>query len=81
MDYWKARTFDVPYLGAALERRNNGNRTLRSDSNEVLTSATNEIYSNTVEKLWNRASDRFKTTNLLVVAKAEAKKLVQTLPI
>jgi len=81
MEYWKAKSFNIPHLGVALEKTSHGNRTLRSDTSGVMISTTNEIYANTVQTLWNRASDRFKMTNLLVIAKAEAEKLVRTLPI
>ena len=81
MEYWKAKSFNIPHLGVALEKMSHGNRTLRSDTSGVMISTTNEIYANTVKNLWNRASDRFKMTNLLVIAKAEAEKLVRTLPI
>ena len=78
----KAREFEIPELKLVLGKiQRSDDRTLRSDSSEKLQSCINEPFGNKVVQLWNSASERFKTTNLLVIAKREARKLVHTLPI
>jgi len=82
MEMWKAREFEIPELKLVLGKiQRSDDRTLRSDSSEKLQSCINEPFGNKVVQLWNSASERFKTTNLLVIAKREARKLVHTLPI
>ena len=58
-------------------------RTLRSDTQSVL--RTNEKIPDSflakAAKLWKMASHRFRTTNLLKVAKMEAMTIAKTLPI
>ena len=81
LEMWKAKTFEVPVLGTLLNRARNDNRNLRSDSQHIVKYSENEPFAITAASLWNRASHRFKTTNLLVVAKNEAKTLVKSLPL
>jgi len=78
---WKAREFSVPYLDVLLEKRRLDDRTLRSDSANKVTSAGNDTIALNIEKLWNAASEKFKKTNLLKVAKSEARALARTLPV
>jgi len=81
VEIWKARTFNVPFLCNLLERERNDNRTLRLDTAGRVAATGFDIVALKCEKLWNMASSKFKKTNLLKVAKFEAKKLAKTLPI
>ena len=81
LELWKGREFEVPILGSLLGKRRNDERTLRSDTTNKQTAVANDTLSLTCEKLWNMAPHKFKTTNLLTVAKMEAKRFVRTLPI
>ena len=81
VEIWKARTFNVPFLCNLLERERNDNRTLRLDTAGRVAATGLDIVALKCEKLWNMASSKFKKTNLLKVAKFEAKKLAKTLPI
>ena len=81
MDVWKAREFRIPVLGTLLDRQRNDERTLRSDTSNKVSSTRHEAYSMNVEKLWNMSNEKFKNTNLLKVAKSEARKLASSLPI
>jgi len=81
MEMWKAKEFSVPVLESLLVRKRNETKILRSDSSGKVQSSINETFANTMAKLWNSSSDRFKHTNLLVIAKHEAKKLASTLPV
>ena len=81
LETWKAREFDVPHLSSLLVRPRNDDRTLRSNTANHLQASVTEPFTVSAEKLWNLSSDRFKTTNLLSVAKIEAKKVVSQLPI
>ena len=81
MEMWKARAFNVPVLESLLDRVRNDDRTLRSDSQQQVKYTPNEYFARAAAQLWNRASDRFRNTNLTVIAKKEAKLLVSTLPI
>ena len=81
MDVWKAREFRIPMLGTLLDRQRNDERTLRSDTSNKVSSTRQEAYSMNVEKLWNMSNEKFKNTNLLKVAKSEARKLASRLPI
>ena len=81
IEMWKAREFSVPYLDVLLEKRRLDDRTLRSDSANKVTSAGNDTIALNIEKLWNAASEKFKKTNLVKVAKSEARALVRTLPV
>ena len=56
-------------------------RTLRSESMGLVKPSINEAYTQLSSKLWNLASPRFRNTNLLTIAKIEARKLVDTLPL
>jgi len=79
MDVWKARQFNVPVIGTLLRKRHHPTKTLRSEGKE--TADSTESFAKAAEKLWNSASERLRMTNLVVVAKKEAKELAQTLPI
>ena len=81
MDVWKAREFRIPVLENILIRRKNDTHSLRSDSKGKETAMKFEAFSLKAESLWNMSTDRFKTTNLLKVAKAEAKTLALSLPL
>ena len=70
-----------PVLDTLLGRQRNDERTLRSDTSNKVSSTRQEAYSMNVEKLWNMSNEKFKNTNLLKVAKSEAKKLASSLPI
>ena len=81
MEMWKARAFDVPVLGNLIDQGRGDERTLRSDSLGTVKSVVDEPFAKICAKLWNMSSDSFKSTNLLVIAKREAKKLARSLPI
>ena len=81
IEMWKAREFSVPYLDVLLEKRRLDDRTLRSDSANKVTSTGNDTIALNIEKLWNAASEKFKKTNLVKVAKSEARALARTLPV
>jgi len=82
MEVWKAKEFDLPFLGSLLVRTSRSDeRTLRSDSGSILSPALPEYFSETSSRLWNMCSERFKTTNLLKIAQSEARKFVMTLPV
>ena len=81
VEVWKAREFSVPVLGNILDRRRNDTRTLRSDSANVVAAMGQDELSINCARLWNMSTPKFKNTNLLKVAKAEAKTLAKTLPI
>ena len=81
MEIWKARSFEVPVLSTLLQHNREDDRTLRSDTKLNLQASISEPFTLCAQKLWNMTSDRFKTTNLLTIAKSEAKKTVLQLPI
>ena len=82
MDTWKARTFKVPHLSDLLkEAPPRGNKILRSDTANHLQPSVVEPFTTCAQRLWNSSSNSFKTTNLLSVAKIEAKKPAMLLPI
>jgi len=81
MEAWKAKTFNVPILKSVFDRERKDSRILRSDTNNIVTYKSNEAFARNSSKLWNLASTRFKNTNLTIVAKNEAKKLVNSLPL
>ena len=81
MEIWKARSFEVPVLSTLLQHNREDDRTLRSDTKLNLQASISEPFTLCAQKLWNMTSDRFKTTNLLTIAKSEANKTVLQLPI
>ena len=82
MDTWKARAFKVPYLSDLLrETQPRGDRVLRSDSANLLQASVAEPFTTCAQRLWNSSSVVFRMTNLLSVAKAEARKTAMLLPI
>ena len=81
VELWKARLFDVPLLSDLLTGKRCDERTHRSDTLNRVTTTGRDVLALNAEKLWNMSSDRFKRTNLLTVAKEEAKKLAKSLPI
>ena len=81
IETWKARQFNVPILSGLLERKRKDNRTLRSDSANKVATIGYDSVALVCERLWNMSSDKFKSTNLVNVAKNEAKILVKTLPL
>ena len=80
MEMWKSRTFEIPHLSGLLTCGRNDTRTLRSDTQKKVTASVTESFAISVERLWNNATDSFKGTNLLRVAKAEAKRIAKLLP-
>ena len=81
MEAWKSKTFDIEPLSKLLSHGRNDDRILRSNTNNDATSSTIEPFAICARKLWNVSSSRFKSTNLTKVAKSEAKKTAQTLPV
>jgi len=81
IELWKAREFNVPVLKDLLEKRRDDERILRSDSASKVQTIGRDKLALNCERLWNLASSKFKSTNLLSVAKIEAKKLAITLPV
>ena len=81
VELWKAREFSVPILGSMLDRKRNDERTLRSDSAATVSALGHDELALYCARLWNLSTKKFKTTNLLKVAKAEAKALAKTLPV
>ena len=79
--YWKAKEFGVPFLEDLLERKRSDQRTLRSDTTKKVSSTGRDIVARNLERLWNLSSERFKGTNILKVAKIEAKALAKSLPV
>jgi len=73
VEIWKARTLKVPVLESILDRVRNDERTLRSDSQQLVKYTYNEPFARATAKLWNNASERFRSTNLMVIAKQEDK--------
>ena len=72
---------NVPVFGALIEQGRKDERTLRSDTLGAVRSAIDEPFAKACAKLWNMSSNSFRSTNLLAVAKKEAKKLAASLPI
>ena len=82
MDVWKAREFQIPELRNVLAySQRKDDRSLRSDTSGKVIATRSEVYSVKAERLWNMSTEKFKKTNLLKVAKAEAKTLALSLPI
>ena len=81
METWKARAFNVPVIASLLDNKRDDSRSLRSDTHGLVRSSVDEPFANNTAKLWNLASERFRSTNLLVIAKIEAKKLAISLPV
>jgi len=81
LEMWKARTFNVPHLATILANDQDDNRTLRSDTANNLRSSVTEPFGLCAEKLWNLSSRRFRSTNLLNVAKCEARLTALQLPL
>ena len=81
VEMWKSKEFNIPHLHSLLQQKTYDQRTLRSVTNETMSNVRDEPYSRVVATLWNEASDRFKKTNLLIVAKKEAEQLARTLPV
>jgi len=81
LEVWKSRIFKVPHLATLHDNDRDDNRTLRSDTANNIRSSVVEPFAVCSEKLWNMSSHRFKATNLIKVAKIEARKMVQRLPV
>jgi len=81
IETWKARNLKIPGLSSLLDRKRVDNRTLRSDSLSLVSPTVTEPFSVGTAKLWNLSSQRFKTTNLLTIAKIEARKTAEQLPL
>ena len=81
IENWKAINFKVPVLKETLTECTSENRTLRSVTAHLVKPSSQEPYSIASSKLWNLASVRFRKTNLINIAKKEAKELVNRLPL
>ena len=81
LENWKASNFKVPVLGNLLIECTSSERTLRSETARLVRPCLSEAYSLASTKLWNLASSRFRTTNLLSIAKIEARNLIKTFPL
>jgi len=81
LELWKARQFGVPVLENLLDKERNDERTLRSDSAGRVATIGRDTVAIQCEKLWNMSSIKFKNTNLLKVAKTEARNLAKSLPL
>ena len=81
IETWKARNFNVPVLASLFERERSDGRTLRSDTGSQVLASFNETFSRGAATLWNMSSHSLKSTNLLIIAKAEARKLAKSLPL
>jgi len=81
MEVWKAKSFEIPHLSNLLVYDRKDDRKLRSNTNLQAVSSMVEPYAICAKNLWNQTSNRFKTTNLITVAKIEAKKVAKTLPV
>ena len=82
VETWKARNFNIPVLCSLLGRKRPlDNKTLRSDTFSQVSTSFDEPFAKGTAMLWNMSSDRFKSINLLVVAKSEARKLAELLPL
>ena len=81
MENWKARNFDVPELKDILTECTSLTRTLRSESAHLVKSTLQEPYAIMSAKLWNLTTAQFRKTNLINIAKNEAKKLILKLPL
>ena len=66
-----------------VSKRRQDDRTLRSDSDNLFHTGTinSKCFLFQASRLWNLSTQRFRTTNLLTIAKAEAKALAKSLPI
>ena len=81
IESWKARNFHVPILKDLLENKRNESMVLRSNSAGMLSTQGRDKITLNLERLWNMSSARFRSSNLLKVAKIEAKILVKSLPV
>ena len=81
MEVWKAKSFSIPVLGELFDRKRKDRKVLRSDTLELVDSNCEEPFVKNLVKLWNMSTKTFKDTNLLVIAKKEAKILAKSLPI
>jgi len=81
MEAWKSKNFEIPHLSDLLKYERNDDRTLRSNSTNSATSSVIEPFASCARKLWNLATPRFRTTNLVTVAKIESRKLANSLPV
>ena len=81
MEMWKARSFNVPVLGDLFDRKRQDSRTLRSNTFDIVDSNCEEQLVKKLVKLWNSSTKSFKETNLLVIAKREARTLAKSLPL
>jgi len=81
IELWKAKNFEVPHLMSLLDRHRNDTRILRSDTTGKASATNLEPFAMNGARLWNMAGEIFRTTNLLKVAKIEARKVVKCLPI
>jgi len=81
IENWKAVNFGVPILENILTECTQQNRTLRSETEHLVKPNSQEPYAVASSRLWNLMSVRFRTTNLINVAKQEARALLDTLPL
>ena len=81
MENWKAINLRIPILEDVLVKKQSIGITLRSESSGQVRPRADEPYAIVSAKLWNRMSDRFRSTNLTKVAMIEAKNAAKDLPI
>ena len=81
IENWKAVNFKVPVLKDILTECALENRTLRSVTAHLVKPSSQEPYSIASSRLWNLACVQFRTTNLINIAKKEARELVNKLPL
>ena len=77
----EVKYFPNPSSFQLLKYERNDDRTLRSNSTNSATSSVIEPFASCARKLWNLATPRFRTTNLVTVAKIESRKLANSLPV
>jgi len=80
IEIWKSRALSVPFLSSIHKNKRTADRTLRSETSNNLQAAITEPFALCTERLWNRSSDRLKRTNLLSIAKIEARATAKQLP-
>jgi len=81
IENWKAINFGVPKLEKVFTSCTSVNRTLRSESSHLVKPTSPEPYAIISSKLWNLSTTKFRTTNLLNIAKKEARDLLSKIPL
>ena len=78
METWKIRKLRIESISDCWTQPS---RSSRASSRGEIIPVVQDPYVQNAAKLWNSTSDRFKNTELIAVAKKEARILVKTLPI